>query len=257
MEYYMYGGKKKMNYVFDVKVAKKYGVNEAIMISNFQFWITKNMANNKNYHDGKYWTYNSKRALTELFPFWNEQQIKRILNSLRDKGILMTGNYNKYKYDKTLWYAFVTDEFVHFDQSIGRKLPMDQSKVTNGMVGSDQPIPDIKPDKKPDKKHINMSNKNSTKKYYDIDNVLLKEGEYNKLISEYGEYNVKLILNKLSSYKLAHGKKYKSDYGAINQWVIEACKVKKKEKIPSGNENPKYCHAESYLDENGNFREDI
>ena len=40
-----------MIYSFDSGVAKEYGVNEAIMIANFQFWIKKNKANKNNFFD--------------------------------------------------------------------------------------------------------------------------------------------------------------------------------------------------------------
>lgn len=60
------------------------------------------------------------------------------------------------------------------------------------------------------------------------DNVSLTEKEYNKLIEKYGNNNIDKILDKLSSYKQAHGKRYKSDYGAINTWVIDSLKLKEK-----------------------------
>ena len=71
-----------MNYSFDIFLAKEVGVNEAIMIQNLVFWISKNKANEKHYHDGRYWTYNSQQALEEIFPFWSKYQIQRILKSL-------------------------------------------------------------------------------------------------------------------------------------------------------------------------------
>ena len=36
-----------MEYSFNIHIAKKYGVDEAIMIKNFQFWILKNEASDK------------------------------------------------------------------------------------------------------------------------------------------------------------------------------------------------------------------
>ena len=48
-----------MEYSFNIHIAKKYGVDEAIMIKNFQFWILKNEASEKHNHKGSYWTYNS------------------------------------------------------------------------------------------------------------------------------------------------------------------------------------------------------
>lgn len=124
-----------MNYNFDVEFAIKYGVNESIMINNFVYWIKKNKANNINFNDDNWWTYNSVRAFKELFPFWSEKQIRNILKSLEDKGILISGNYNQVAYDRTKWYAISNDFFWLID-------------VTKWENGSDQnvtPIPDIKP----------------------------------------------------------------------------------------------------------------
>ena len=46
--------------------------------------------------------------------------------------------------------------------------------------------------------------------------------EYQKLISGYGENNTKKFIDRLNAYKGSNGKKYKSDYLAILNWVIEA-----------------------------------
>ncbi|PWL79686.1 hypothetical protein DBY21_02785 [Candidatus Gastranaerophilales bacterium] len=94
-----------MEYGFNIIIAEKLGVNEAIMIRNFQFWLEKNKANEKNYCDGRYWTYNSIAAFCKIFPFWSRDQIRYILKKLTDKGILISGNFNKNPYDKTLWYS--------------------------------------------------------------------------------------------------------------------------------------------------------
>lgn len=95
-----------MIYQFDTDIATLYGVDESIMIANLQFWIRKNEANGKHFHDGRFWTYNSIEAFTKLFPFWTARQIRRILKSLEEKGVIVTGNYNTSAYDRTTWYAF-------------------------------------------------------------------------------------------------------------------------------------------------------
>ena len=51
------------------------------------------------------------------------------------------------------------------------------------------------------------------------DNVTLLLAEKNKLVKAHGQVAVDWMLDTLDNYKLAHGKKYKSDYGAINSWV--------------------------------------
>ena len=95
-----------MTYIFDADIASLFGVDEAIMIQNLSFWIMKNEANGKHFHEGRFWTYNSVEAFTKLFPFWTARQIRRILQSLIDKGVVVTGNFNTSAYDRTTWYAF-------------------------------------------------------------------------------------------------------------------------------------------------------
>lgn len=55
--------------------------------------------------------------------------------------------------------------------------------------------------------------------------VFMTEDEYNKLITKYGESQVKLLIEELNNYKGEKGKKYKSDYHAILKWVVKACGV--------------------------------
>lgn len=106
-----------MTYTFDTEIAKKYGVNGAIVISNFVFWIQKNIANGENFFEGRTWTYNSVNAFTQLFPFWSERQIRKILDDLVEKKALIKGNFNKSTYDRTLWYALYNESEFGLDIS--------------------------------------------------------------------------------------------------------------------------------------------
>lgn len=54
--------------------------------------------------------------------------------------------------------------------------------------------------------------------------VFLSDSEFSDLINIYGENQVDWMVRKLSSYKLANGKNYESDYNAILSWVVEAYK---------------------------------
>lgn len=98
---------------FNVEIAKMYGVDEAILIENLFFWINKNRANNRHFYDGYYWTYNTAKAFADLFPFWSEKQVRRIIKSLKEKGVLLTGHHNKKAYDRTTWYA-LSNEIMSF-----------------------------------------------------------------------------------------------------------------------------------------------
>jgi uncharacterized phage protein (TIGR02220 family) len=125
-----------MNHSFNIEVAKEYGVDCAIVLEHLNFWIKKNEANGKHFYDGRYWTYNSIKAFSELFPYWSESQIRRILIKLEDSNLILTGNFNKAGYDMTKWYA-VNDSLIL------RNRQMDLMKSSNGFDEIVKPIPDI------------------------------------------------------------------------------------------------------------------
>ena len=54
--------------------------------------------------------------------------------------------------------------------------------------------------------------------------VLLTDKEYSDLVGKYGEEQTARLIEALADYKLAHGKKYKSDAAAIRSWVIDRVK---------------------------------
>lgn len=98
-----------INHFFNVEWAVKYGDREAIMLSNIVYWLKENHANNRNVHEGRVWTYNSRKAFTEIFPYWTDKQIYRILQSLIEQGALLAGMFSEDKRDRTMWYS-VTDD---------------------------------------------------------------------------------------------------------------------------------------------------
>ena len=139
---------------FNTEIAEKYGINAAILFYHIVFWIEKNKANETNYHDGHYWTYNSIKAFKTLFPYMGEKQIRNALKKLTDEGLLISGNYNKLPYDRTMWYA-LTERAV----SILPKGQMGIAERANGNSQKGEPIPDTLPYVKP---NVSVDTKVST-----------------------------------------------------------------------------------------------
>lgn len=129
-----------MQHHFDVELAQKYGVAEAILLNHFEYWIELNRANEKNFYDGRYWTFNSMKAFSKIFPYMTEKKIRNALKHLQDEGLIVTGNYNKLAYDRTLWYAF-----SDLAESILPKGQMEDPEKANGYSQKVEPIPDNKP----------------------------------------------------------------------------------------------------------------
>lgn len=125
-------------YSFTAEWAMAFGINGAVLLSNLYFWVEKNKENDVNFHDGRYWTYNTLDAFAEQYPFWSKDQIKRIMKELRDKGIVLVGNYNTNKYDRTLWYS------VDFDKVESMLMDVAKSPYQEDEIAT--PIPDINTD---------------------------------------------------------------------------------------------------------------
>ena len=53
---------------FNAELAQRYGVDGAIFLHAMAFWVAKNQANGRHFHDGRTWTYNTLEALAKLFP---------------------------------------------------------------------------------------------------------------------------------------------------------------------------------------------
>jgi hypothetical protein len=81
---------------------------------------------------------------------------------------------------------------------------------------------------------------NTTKELYIqyAEFVRMKESEYNKLIEAHGEPLTKKMIEVLDNYKGANGKKYKSDYRAILNWVADKVKGEKNERTKQGGRKP-------------------
>lgn len=94
-----------MQHHFNTDIAKKYDIITAILLDNFYYWIEKNRINNKHYHDGKWWTYNSRKAMQEWFPYLTTRQIDYAIKKMVEENLIITSNYNDKKQDRTLWYA--------------------------------------------------------------------------------------------------------------------------------------------------------
>lgn len=82
-------------------LAREIGLNESMMLLQIDFWVSISTALE---NDGHPWTYQSVSEMREkAFPFWSRDTINRIVNSLIKKGLVVVGNYNQKKYDKTRW----------------------------------------------------------------------------------------------------------------------------------------------------------
>ena len=128
----------------EAHVAAAYGLEEAIFLHSLMFWYRTNRGNGQNFHDGRWWTYNSVKTFEGIFPWWTGAQIRRIIARCREKGAMLAGNYNKDQRDRTAWYT-PSDELLNlYGESVNcicQNEQMQASESADSFDGTSKPLP--------------------------------------------------------------------------------------------------------------------
>ena len=197
---------------FDISVATEIGIIPAILYQNISYWVDKNKANDRNFHDGYYWTFNSVKAFEELFPYLTQKQIRSSLDKLEELGIIKTGNYNKLSFDRTKWYTIAKDAESNCLRS---KSHLPTEEIPFAPQG--RTIPDINTDINSDNKNI-VEQSSTTYPFSEIVDYLNKKADTQyRASSKKTQSLIKARINEgftLEDFKTVIGKKtteWKSD----------------------------------------------
>ncbi|GIN93745.1 hypothetical protein J22TS1_47960 [Siminovitchia terrae] len=122
-------------------LAVKLGVNEAVVLQQMHYWVMKST----HIKDGRKWVYNTYSQWHEQLPFWSESTLRRTINSLEKKGLVLSAMFNQSRMDQTKWYTLdyeKLDELVEDDQD--EHLPAPNGMVS-GSVGAPEQLSSTKP----------------------------------------------------------------------------------------------------------------
>ncbi len=129
------------NHSFDVGVSVKCGIEAACLYNHLCYWLNHNKIRGMNQHEGRTWTYDSVEKMSEYLPYLSVGQIKRAIAKLVDAKLIIKGNFNKDKFDRTNWYALNDEMKSTFSKkvcestecvpSIGQIWPMQKPDPTN------------------------------------------------------------------------------------------------------------------------------
>lgn len=122
------------------ELAQAIGLNEAIVLQQVHYWCLHNKNAGNNFRDGYYWVYNSYREWQKQFPWWSERTIKSIISRLETKGLLVSGNYNKLRMDRTKWYRIDYEALnaIISNISLGNSCTMDSARITQAIPETNQ-----------------------------------------------------------------------------------------------------------------------
>jgi len=91
--------------------------NLCIFIANLSTWIKFNASkkdpSERNFHEGRYWSYNTIQDFVKYFGFWSTKNIRTIIANCIKLDLIVTNTFNKKKYDNTIWYS-LTDKGLQY-----------------------------------------------------------------------------------------------------------------------------------------------
>ncbi|MGT3688626.1 DnaD domain protein [Staphylococcus aureus] len=184
------------------KLAELIGLNEAIVLQQIHYWLN----NSKHKYDGKTWIFNSYPEWQKQFPFWSLITIKRTIYSLEKQNLLLIGNYNKAKFDKTKWYT------INYQTIEGMIRPSYQNDTTSVSKRDDG---------------VYQNDTTNTIDYTETNNH--RETDDVSKSFKYISTNLEIIQNPLKAEQLEHEiKSFKQDQFEIVKVATDFCKENNK-----------------------------
>ena len=140
-------------------------VNEAIILQQIQYWL-KNPKSGRVDKSGRKYIRDTYEEWHTQIPWLSVRSIKERFKSLKNKGIVITSNLNKSRFDRTQWYSIDYDKLNEFMQKDGEVSSSSESEAgspSESEAGSpsesEESLPTIP------KTSTKSSTKTSTKKY--------------------------------------------------------------------------------------------
>lgn len=76
---------------FCVDIAQRLGIPAALLFDYVGYWVLRNDEAGQNIRNGVAWQHTTPMALTVIYPYLSEGQIKNALRALQDAGLIVNG----------------------------------------------------------------------------------------------------------------------------------------------------------------------
>lgn len=120
--------------------------NLCIFVANLGTWLRTNARKddpkNRNFHEGRCWSYNSIQEFVRYFGFWSTKNIRTIIANCIKLDLIATNTFNKKKYDNTLWYT-LTDKGLDYYPCLRDYLETRLADSGKGLADSGNAIPEL------------------------------------------------------------------------------------------------------------------
>lgn len=113
-------------------------INEAIILQQVQYWVNRS----ENEYAGRKWVYNTIDQWKEQFPWLSERAIRTRFNSLIEKGVIITSNFNRAKFDRTKWYTIDYDKLNSLIENQNNVENLDMTHSEESSESKRKKVPD-------------------------------------------------------------------------------------------------------------------
>lgn len=159
-----------------------------------------------------------RKAIAEALRV-TESKVQRVLSCFESEQQIEQQTSNKNRLITILRWAEYQHDEQQNEQQMNNKRTTNEQQVNTNKNERNKEIynnPPISPQK------------GKTEKVQYAEYVSLTTAEYQKLVDQYGEELTKEMITVLDNYKGSNGKRYKSDYRAILNWVVDRVMEKRK-----------------------------
>lgn len=130
--------------------------DKALILQQINYWLNNPKVGTV--VNGRRWIRNTVDEWHKQFPWIATKTVQRYLKDLEEKGILLTCNLNKLKFDRTKWYAIDYNELDKLTNALGQSDQMewdsqDQRKGTDSPADNGTPSPSQKGTDSPEQYH--------------------------------------------------------------------------------------------------------
>jgi len=117
--------------VLDTKIAATFGSDEALFLSQLQYWISKGYGV---LHQGKRWIYNTYEQWVKQMPWLTRDRFKRMIKKLLNSEVLMIEKLKAHEWKQTNFYT-INEEALK--AKITMPTASGESNLSNGGLSTD------------------------------------------------------------------------------------------------------------------------
>jgi len=109
-----------MFHILNTGIAGRYGVNAALVAQYIWEQVSENELADRHQYEGRIWMRSSQMMFTAVMPYLSKHAVRRALERLMEKGVIIRSEFGANKFDRTSWYAFTQFGRLLMQESEGR-----------------------------------------------------------------------------------------------------------------------------------------